>query len=482
MARVAISVNRLVTGRPVTDPVIFLDIMTESQKVWTAACALLKATLTEDIYSRWIGVIRVLEGEEGTHRLCLGVPSGFYQEWLEEHYMPRIRDALAKVGAGDWVAVLAVDSQRPVVDAGEGEATAVGEAGAKKKRKRRGQNMGAPLNSRNTFETFVVGESNNFSHAAAVAVAMKPGGAYNPLFIYGGTGLGKTHLMQAIAHDVLREGRGNVCYASSEEFTNEFIQSIQQNALAAFRRKYRAVDVLLLDDIHFIADKERTQEEFFHTFNALYESQKQIVLTSDRPASEIAHLQKRLVSRFEWGLSAEMAMADFETRVAILRSKRENMGLWVDDQAIQFIAEHIRTNIRKLEGALVRVAGYASLTRRAQVTTELLEYLLRDTIEQESRAAITMESIQRAVADHYDIRVGDMSSRQRPQGIVFPRQIAMYLCREMTDQSLPEIGRAFNRNHATVLHAVRAIGERMKTDATLRQGILALQQRLSHNT
>lgn len=460
--------------------------MSESQNLWRAACALLKATLSEDVYSRWIESIWVMDGDEAAHTLRLGVPSGFYREWLQENYMPAIHDALAAVGGAEWKATLVVDEQgaseaEKAAEAVPAPAPAAAAAPAKRGGHRRVQNLGAPLNPRNTFGTFVVGASNNFSHAAAVAVAQNPGHAYNPLFIYGGTGLGKTHLMQAIAHEVLATGRGNVCYATSEEFTNEFIQSIKSASLAAFRKKYRAVDVLLIDDIQFIADKERTQEEFFHTFNALYENQKQIVLTSDRPPSEIGNLQKRLVSRFEWGLPVEMEMADLETRVAILRSKRENLNLAVGDEAIQFIAEHIRTNIRKLEGALIRVAGYMSLTRNPKLTQELLEYLLRDAIEQESRAALTLENIQRAVAEHYDIRVGDMTGRQRPQSIAFPRQVAMYLCREMTDQSLPEIGRAFNRNHATVLHAVRTIGDRMKTDATLRQGILALQQRLNHN-
>jgi len=337
--------------------------------------------------------------------------------------------------------------------------------------------VGGALNPRHTFDNFVVGPSNTFAHAAALAVVESPGRAYNPLFIHGGTGLGKTHLIQAMGQAVLKRGKGTVCYTSCEAFTNEFIQALQQHEISAFRRKYRHIDLLLIDDIHFLAGKESTQEEFFHTFNSLYENQKQIVMTSDRPVSEIANLQKRLVSRFEWGLMTEMEMADLETRVAILRRKREQLGIHLADESLFFIAEHVRSNIRKLEGSLLRTASYASLTRKP-LTTEALEYLLRDTIEQENQTALTIEGIQRVVAEYYDIRLGDMTSKQRPNNIAFPRQVAMYISREMTDQSLPAIGNAFGRNHATVLHAHRSVGTKMKTDAALRQTILSLQQRL----
>jgi chromosomal replication initiator protein len=322
-----------------------------------------------------------------------------------------------------------------------------------------------------------VGQSNSFAHAAALAVVEAPARAYNPLFIHGGTGLGKTHLIQAMGQEVLKRGKGTVCYTTCETFTNEYIQALQQHELTAFRKKYRHIDLLLIDDIHFLASKEGIQEEFFHTFNSLHQNQKQIVMTSDRPVSEIANLQQRLVSRFEWGLVTEMDMVDLETRVAILRRKREELNIRLEDPVLFFIAQHVKSNIRKLEGALLRAASYASLTRKP-VTTEALEYLLRDTIEQENQTALTLEGIQRMVAEYYDIRLGDMTSKQRPHNIAFPRQVAMYLCREMTEQSLPSIGNAFGRNHATVLHAHRSVGRKMKTDSGLRQTILSLQQRL----
>ena len=445
----------------------------KAKQIWAKACEHLSSALSADVYSRWIGVIEAV-GDEAVGQLTLAVPNGFYQDWLEEHYLPMIRKALGASGQENLAIAFAVDGNRPAPEAAPA-------AEEKDAQKRRGPkticNVGGALNPRHTFENFVVGPSNTFAHAAALAVVEAPGRAYNPLFIHGGTGLGKTHLIQAMGQALLKRGKGTVCYTTCETFTNEFIQAVQQHELTAFRRKYRHIDLLLIDDIHFLAGKEGTQEEFFHTFNSLHQNGKQIVMTSDRPVSEIGNLQKRLVSRFEWGLVTEMEMADLETRVAILRRKREQMGIQLPDDSLFFIAEHVRSNIRKLEGSLLRAASYASLTRKP-LTPEALEYLLRDTIEQENQTALTIEGIQRMVAEYYDIRLGDMTSKQRPNNIAFPRQIAMYLCREMTDQSLPAIGNAFGRNHATVLHAHRLVGGKMKTDAGLRQTILSLQQRL----
>ena len=445
----------------------------KAKQIWAKACEHLSSALSADVYSRWIGVIEAV-GDEAVGQLTLAVPNGFYQDWLEEHYLPMIRKALGASGQENLAIAFAVDGNRPAPEAAPA-------AEEKDAQKRRGPkticNVGGALNPRHTFENFVVGPSNTFAHAAALAVVEAPGRAYNPLFIHGGTGLGKTHLIQAMGQALLKRGKGTVCYTTCETFTNEFIQAVQQHELTAFRRKYRHIDLLLIDDIHFLAGKEGTQEEFFHTFNSLHQNGKQIVMTSDRPVSEIGNLQKRLVSRFEWGLVTEMEMADLETRVAILRRKREQMGIQLPDDSLFFIAEHVRSNIRKLEGSLLRAASYASLTRKP-LTPEALEYLLRDTIEQENQTALTIEGIQRMVAEYYDIRLGDMTSKQRPNNIAFPRQIAMYLCREMTDQSLPAIGNAFGRNHATVLHAHRLVGGKMKLDAGLRQTVLSLQQRL----
>ncbi len=446
----------------------------KAKQIWAKACEFLSSAISADIYGRWIGVIEAV-GDEAPGQLTLAVPNGFYQDWLEEHYLPMIRKALGASGFENVAISFVVDGARVAPEAPA--ARAAEEKEAPKRKPLKTCNLGMPLNTRHTFDNFVVGPSNTFAHAAALAVVEAPGRAYNPLFIHGGTGLGKTHLIQAMGQALLKRGKGSVCYTTCETFTNEFIQALQQHELAAFRRKYRHIDLLLIDDIHFLAGKESTQEEFFHTFNSLYENQKQIVMTSDRPVSEIANLQKRLVSRFEWGLVTEMEMADLETRVAILRRKRDQMSLQVPDKSLFFIAEHVRSNIRKLEGSLLRAASYASLTKK-ELSPETLEYLLRDTIEQENQTALTIEGIQRMVAEYYDIRLGDMTSKQRPQNIAFPRQVAMYLCREMTDQSLPSIGNAFGRNHATVLHAHRSVGSKMKTDASLRQTILSLQQRL----
>ena len=448
----------------------------KAKQIWTKACEFLSSAISVDIYNRWIGVIEAV-GDDSAGQLTLAVPNGFYQDWLEEHYLPMIRKALAASGMENVAIAFVVDGSRQPAEGPAAAKPAEEKESAQKRRILKSYNAGGALNPRHTFDNFVVGPSNTFAHAAALAVVEAPGRAYNPLFIHGGTGLGKTHLIQAMGQAVLKRGKGTVCYTSCEAFTNEFIQALQQHEIASFRKKYRHIDLLLIDDIHFLAGKESTQEEFFHTFNTLYENQKQIVMTSDRPVSEIANLQKRLVSRFEWGLATEMEMADLETRVAILRRKREQLNIQLPDESLFFIAEHVRSNIRKLEGSLLRAASYASLTRKP-LTNEALEYLLRDTIEQENQTALTIEGIQRMVAEYYDIRLGDMTSKQRPNNIAFPRQVAMYLCREMTDQSLPAIGNGFGRNHATVLHAHRTVGSKMKTDSGLRQTILSLQQRL----
>ena len=333
---------------------------------------------------------------------------------------------------------------------------------------------------RNTFETFVVGNNNNFAYAAALAVAQAPGKSYNPLFLYGGVGLGKTHLLHAIGHHVSSHKKGaRVAYVSSEKFTNEYIDGIQNNQLARFRKKYRQTDVLLIDDIQFLAGKERIQEEFFHTFNALHEGHKQIVLTCDRPASEIQNLEHRLVSRFEWGLVTDLQPPDEEVRLAILRKKAQIAGMELPEEIISFLANRIRSNIRRLEGALIRVASYAALTSK-QLSLELVEGLLRDILHEEGRHAISIEVIQKRVAEHFDIRLADMSSKRRPENIAFPRQIAMFLSRRMTQGSLSAIGEAFGgRDHGTVFHACRLVKDRMEVDSQVRGVVGRLELQLS---
>jgi len=335
------------------------------------------------------------------------------------------------------------------------------------------------FNPKNTFESFVVGTNNNFCFAAAKAVAEAPGKSYNPLFLYGGVGLGKTHLLHAIGQHVSGSRKNaRVAYLSSEKFTNEYIDAIQNNKLVAFRKKYRQTDVLLIDDIQFLAGKERIQEEFFHTFNALHESHKQIVLTCDRPASEIQGLENRLVSRFEWGLVTDLQPPDIEMRLAILKKKAQIMAVELPDDIINFLATRIRTNIRRLEGALIRVASYASLTGK-KLTIEVVENLLREILHEEGRQTISIEAIQKRVAEHFDIRLADMTSKRRPENIAFPRQIAMYLSRQMTESSLNTIGEAFGgRDHGTVLHACRLVKDRMEVDSNVRQVVHYLEKQL----
>lgn len=448
----------------------------DAASVWNKACNHLRETLSRDVYDRWIAVIEAQSLQGDT--LMLGVQNNFYQSWLEENYLPLIEDALAAVHGQRLKITFRVlrDSARLASLAAPDPAPPplVSEKPASLPPRQQ-------LNPKYSFDTFIIGPSNSFPHAASMAVAQSPGRAYNPLFLYGGTGLGKTHLMQAIGHHVQHTNKQSVCYLSCETFTNEYIDALQRKSLVQFRKKYRTVDLLLLDDVQFLGGKERMQEEFFHTFNALHHASKQIVLTCDRPASEIPGLEHRLVSRFEWGLVTQLEQPDVETRTAILRRKQEEMKVQLPDEVINYLAEHVRSNIRRLEGALVRAVSYASLTGRP-LNVEVVENLLRDTLDQEKGSALTTEEIQKVVADYFDIRMADMTSNRRPQNIAFPRQVAMYLCREMTRQSLPTIGASFSRNHATVLHACRLVSDRLKTDGEFRQDMVVIQQRLSKRT
>jgi len=440
--------------------------------VWSRACKHLKDTLSRDVFDRWIAVIEAKEIQDD--QLILRVANNFYQNWLEENYLPLIQDAVIASSPGALRVSLEVDRNLPAM-APAPMAEAAPEAPAAPSRTVKST---AALNTKYTFEKFIVGPSNSFPHAASLAVAQSPGRAYNPLFLYGGVGLGKTHLMQAIGNYVLQQPKASVCYVTSEALLNEYIDAIQKKGLVGFRKKYRNADVLLIDDIQFLGGKERMQEEFFHTFNALFDNHKQIVLTCDRPASEIPGLEHRLVSRFEWGLVTELELPDVETRIAILRNKQEQLDIKLPDDILNYLAENIRANIRRLEGALIRVVSFSSLTGKP-ITMESVEYLLRDTLDQEQQHVLTIEEIQKVVSDYYDIRMGDMTSNRRPQAIAFPRQVAMYLSREMTSHSLPAIGQAFGKNHATVLYAHRSVAGKVKADAGFRQSLGVLQQRLS---
>jgi chromosomal replication initiator protein len=320
------------------------------------------------------------------------------------------------------------------------------------------------------------------AHGAALAVAKDPGCNYNPLFIHGPTGLGKTHLMHAIAHSVYATNpRARIAYISSETFTNEFIQALQTNSINAFRRRYRELDLLLIDDIHFLAGKDTTQEEFFHTFNELHNNHKQVVLTSDRPASEIAKLSERLVSRFQWGMVASIQAPGLETRIAILRKKASARGLELAPAIAEFIASRIARNVRNLEGAITRIFGLTGMTRKPLELTQV-EKLLHDILVEEASHTLTSEVIQRKVAEHYRIQMSDMTSKRRMQNIAFPRQVAMYLCTQLTGMSLVSIGQAFGgRDHGTVIHARKTVGNQMEVDANVRRTVEYLRAQLSTN-
>jgi len=441
-------------------------------QLWRDASKILQGMLNPELFNRWFAPIKPVEINQDA--LVLGVANEFYQIWLQDNFLPLIREAVNQVSRQPMQVRLAV-SQGLKAPTELARPTPV----TPEKRGTAKTDLDAKLNPRNTFAGFVVGPNNNFAHAAAMAVAQSPAKAYNPLFIYGGVGLGKTHLMQAIGHAASSASKvRRVCYITCEQFTNDFIQAIQNSSMMKFRKKYRQADVLLIDDIQFLAGKERMQDEFFHTFNSLFDAHKQIVLSSDRPAAEIANLEVRLISRFEWGLVTELQPPDIETRIAILKKKAAAMDVKLSDQVIEFIAEKIHTNIRRLEGALIRVASYASLTGK-EVNRDALESLLRDALHEEAKRTLTIESIQKKVAEHFDIRLADMTSRRRPQNVAFPRQVAMYLSRTLTSRSLADIGESFGgRDHGTVLHACRVIEKRTDKDQRLRQTVSYLEQSL----
>jgi chromosomal replication initiator protein len=441
--------------------------------LWADIASALRSEVTPDIFERWFKDVQLLE--LGPEELTLRVPNDIYRFWITDNYLDPLRAAV----------LLVLKSAREVrfVNAGIEE---VPQAEPERVPARREvieddveeRSASNGFNTKNTFETFVVGVNNEFVAAACRAISEKPGKVYNPLFFYGGVGLGKTHLMHAVGQHLMATRRAKVAYVTSERFTNEFIDAIQKGDLPRFRKRYRMVDVLLIDDIHFLAGKERSQEEFFHTFNALFDGHKQIVLSSDRPPSEIGKLEPRLVSRFEWGLTAELQPPDVETRLAILRKKAASLDVKVPNELLQYVAERIRTNIRRLEGALMRVALFLSLSG-GKLTDERLEELLKDILQEEARRNVGIEQIQKRVAEHFDVRFADMTSKRRPKNIAFPRQVAMYLARELTKMSLMEIGDAFGgRDHGTVLHAHRLVKDRMTDDDKTRQVIRFLAEQL----
>lgn len=422
--------------------------------VWNRTLELLKGEMTEISFNTWILTIEPMAIDSNT--ITLGVPADFQKGILESRYSYLIKNALRQITHKDYNIYFSTPSQTPVKPAVQ-EYTE--------------DTSGLFLNPKYTFDTFVIGNGNRFAHAASLAVSEAPAKAYNPLFLYGGVGLGKTHLMHAIGHFVLSQNPAlKVLYVSSEKFTNELINAIKDDKNEEFRYKYRNIDVLLIDDIQFIGGKERTQEEFFHTFNALYEANKQIIISSDKPPKDITTLEERLRSRFEWGLIADIAPPDLETRIAILRKKAQLENLDVPDDVMVFIADKVASNIRELEGAMNRVIAYSALTEN-KINVDMAIEALKDMFNSKA-VVINSKTIQEAVSRYFHLKTDELKSKRRSRDVSFPRQIAMYLCREMTDMSLPKVGDEFGgRDHTTVIHACEKISQDMANSAELRRTI-----------
>lgn len=439
---------------------------------WKLAQPYLREALDDYSYKNWFTQTAFDSYDEGI--LTIRVPGMFFANWLEEHYKENIAEALLKVTpefkSVRWVAPAEGMAASEPENAAAPPASTARPARERAVRLRQSYNG---FNPRYTFDRFVIGSGNRFAHAAARAVAESPGRAYNPLFLYGGTGLGKTHLMQAIGQGLLAVDPGlKVVFISSEEFTNQLIQSIADKDTQRFRAKYRKVDMLLIDDIHFISGKEATQEEFFHTFNALFDGHKQIVLSSDRSPKEIKGIEERLVSRFEWGLVTDIQPPDLETRVAILQNKAKQDNTTAPSEVLRYIATYITSNIRELEGALITLIAYSRLTEQ-KITLAMAENVLRDLIGSEKIKPITIEQVQRAVAEHFDVRIADLRGRSRQRQVVQPRQLAMYLCKTLIPSlSLNDIGEHFGgKDHTTVLYACDKVARDAETNSNARQTI-----------
>lgn len=435
------------------------------EAVWQHVLEHIRRNITEVEYHTWFERIRPLGIREGV--LELAVPTSFALDWIKRHYAPLIQEALGLLGAQvPRFELLVVPGAAQPVQVDIFQAAPQADQGKSK------------LNPKYTFENFVVGPNNNLAHAAAVAVAESPGKAYNPLFIYGGVGLGKTHLMQAVGHSVAKRFPSlKIEYVSTETFTNELINAIREDRMAEFRERYRSVDLLLVDDIQFIAGKERTQEEFFHTFNALFEAHKQIILSSDRPPKDILTLEARLRSRFEWGLITDIQPPDLETRIAILKMNAEQRGLRIGEDVLEYIARQVTSNIRELEGALMRVVAYASLNG-VELTRQVAAKALSD-IFAPREVEVDPQEIVRVVAEHFGLRPEDLVGGGRRKEVVLPRQMAMFLVRELTRASLPEIGQLFGgRDHTTVLYAIQKVQELSESDREVQAILRALREKV----
>ncbi|WP_434292084.1 chromosomal replication initiator protein DnaA [Clostridium botulinum] len=441
---------------------------THLTETWEKAINIIKGELTEVSFNTWIKSINPISLENNS--LKLAVPNDFTKGILESRYKDLIVNALKLLTSKKYNIDFIVTTEEKIEKNHNNEKSNIVV----------NDEMSTMLNPKYTFDSFVIGNSNRFAHAASLAVAESPAKAYNPLFIYGGVGLGKTHLMHAIGHYILHNNpKSQVVYVSSEKFTNELINSIKDDKNVEFRNKYRNIDILLVDDIQFIAGKERTQEEFFHTFNALYEANNQIIISSDRPPKEIPTLEDRLRSRFEWGLIADIQAPDFETRMAILKKKADVEKLNIPNEVMVYIATKIKSNIRELEGALIRIVAFSSLTNK-EISVDLASEALKDIISSKQTRQVTIDIIQEVVANYYNLKIEDLKSARRTRNIAFPRQIAMYLSRKLTDMSLPKIGEEFGgRDHTTVIHAYEKISNNLKKDESLQNAIKELNKRIN---
>ena len=446
------------------------------KKLWDQTLTIIKAEMSEVSFNTWIKSCEPISISNDTIRIS--VPNSFTQDILEKRYKDLVANSIKSICSKLYKIEFLIASDIKSDETSKEDTPEL----KKNKAVLISDELSTTLNPKYTFDSFVIGNSNRFAHAASLAVAEAPAKAYNPLFIYVGVGLGKTHLMHAIGHYILDSNpNARVEYVSSEKFTNELINAIKDDKNEEFRNKYRNVDVLLIDDIQFIAGKERTQEEFFHTFNALHDANKQIILSSDRPPKEIPTLEDRLRSRFEWGLIADIQVPDFETRMAILKKKADVEKLNVANEVMVYIATKIKSNIRELEGALIRIVAYSSLTNK-EITVDLASEALKDIISKKQGKNITISIIQDIVASYFNLRIEDLKSQRRTRNIAYPRQIAMYLSRKLTDMSLPKIGEEFGgRDHTTVIHAYEKISENLNTDESLQHTIEDITKKLTQN-
>ena len=439
--------------------------------VWQEALQYIQGKVPRQVYDTWFIPTHLDRIENSTAHI--GVPNKFFGDWLHTHYATLLVEAVSSARGGGNVSVSFIVSQNPSARLIEAQTVSnIAKVAGQVKTRR-----GIQLNPKYTFENFVVGAGNQFSHAACMAVSEQPGKTYNPLFIYGGVGLGKTHLLNAIGNHVAERTDLRIAYLTTEQFTNEVINSIRYDKMTDLRKRYRHIDMLMIDDIQFLVGKERTQEEFFHTFNSLYEGHKQIVLSSDRFPKDMPDIEERLRSRFEWGLIADLQPPDVETRIAILRKKSEDEGIALPEDVIQFLAGAMKSNIRELEGSLVRLGAYASLTGQI-IALDMAKNVLRDLIG-DKKKVVAMDDIQEAVCAQFHVKMSELKSRRRSKTLVHPRQIAMYLCRELTDASYPEIGRQFGgKDHTTIIHACRQVSKAKEADTTLHTTLETLKEHI----